>query len=62
MPSLEGRRRGGFHAHIRVHIPRRLDEEQRALVEQLGAALGEEPYRDDEEDGGFFGRIKNAFR
>ena len=62
MPSLEGRRRGGFHAHIRVHIPRNLDEEQRALVEQLGAALGEEPYRDDEEDGGFFGRIKNAFR
>lgn len=62
MPSLEGRRRGGFHAHIRVHVPRRLDEEQRALVEQLGAALGEEPYRDDEEDGGLFGRIRNAFR
>jgi molecular chaperone DnaJ len=62
MPSLEGRRRGAFHAHIRVHVPRRLDEEQRALVEQLGEALGEEPYRDDEQDGGFFGRIKNAFR
>lgn len=62
MPSLEGRRRGTFHAHVRVHVPRRLDEEQRALVEQLGEALGHEPYRDDEEDGGFFGRIKNAFR
>lgn len=62
MPSLEGRRRGGFHAHIRVHVPRRLDEEQRALVEQLGETLGDEPYRDDDEDGGFFGRIKNAFR
>jgi len=62
MPSLEGRGRGAFHAHVRVHIPRSLDEEQRALVEQLGEALGEEPYRDDEEDGGFFGRIKNAFR
>jgi len=62
MPSLEGRRRGAFHAHIRVHVPRRLDDEQRTLVEQLGETLGEEPYRDDEEDGGFFGRIKNAFR
>ena len=48
--------------HARVHVPRRLDDEQRALVEQLDQALGEEPYRDDEGDGGFFGRIKNAFR
>ena len=62
MPSLQGRRRGSFHMHVRVHVPRWLDEEQRALVEQLGDALGEEPYRDDEGDGGFFGRIKNAFR
>jgi len=62
MPSLEGRRRGTFHLHVRVHVPRRLDDEQRALVEQLGHALGEEPYRDDEGDGGFFGRLKNAFR
>jgi len=62
MPSLEGRRRGAFHAHIRVHIPRRLDDEQRTLVDQLGEALGDAPYHDDEDDGGFFGRIKNAFR
>ena len=62
MPSLQGRRRGSFHLHVRVHIPRRLDDVQRALVEQLGEQLGEEPYRDDEEDGGFFGRIKKAFR
>jgi molecular chaperone DnaJ len=62
MPSLQGSRRGSFHVHVRVHVPRRLDDEQRTLVEQLGDALGEEPYRDDEGDGGFFGRIKNAFR
>jgi len=62
MPSVEGRRRGNFHVHARVHIPRKLDDAQRALVEQLGEALGEEPYHDDEHDGGFFGRIKNAFR
>ena len=39
-----------FHAHVRVHVPRRLDDEQRTLVEQLGEALGEEPYRDDDEE------------
>ena len=62
MPSLEGRRRGNFHVHARVHVPRRLDGEQRALVEALGEALGEDPYGEDEDDGGLFGRIKNAFR
>jgi molecular chaperone DnaJ len=62
MPSLEGRRRGNFHVHARVHVPRHLDDEQRTLVEQLGQALGEESYRDDETDDGLFGRIRNAFR
>jgi molecular chaperone DnaJ len=62
MPSLEGRRRGNFHLHIRVRVPHRLDDEQRLLVEQLADALGEEAYRDDEGDGGLFGRLKNAFR
>jgi len=62
MPSLEGRRRGSFHIHVRVRVPRRLDDEQRALVETLGEALGEEPYHEDEDDGGLFGRIKNVFR
>jgi molecular chaperone DnaJ len=62
MPSLEGRRRGNFHVHARVHVPRRLDDEQRALLERLDEQLGHEPYRDDEGDDGFFGRLKNAFR
>jgi len=62
MPSVEGRRPGSFHVHVRVRVPRGLDEQQRTLVEQLGEALGEEPYRGDEGDGGIFGRIKNAFR
>ena len=44
MPSLEGRRRGNLHVHVRVHVPRRLDEEQRGLVEQLGEALGADAY------------------
>jgi hypothetical protein len=48
--------------HARVHVPRRIDDEQRALLEQLDEKLGPEPYRrDGEDDGGFFQRLKNAF-
>jgi molecular chaperone DnaJ len=62
MPSVDGRRSGNFHVHVRVHIPRQLDDEQRALVEQLDEALGHEPYRHDgDDDGGFFRRLRNVF-
>ena len=61
MPALDGRRRGNFHVHTRVHIPRRLDEGQRTLLQQLDDTLGAEPYHHDEHSG-FFRRLKNAFR
>ena len=61
MPVLDGRRRGNFHVHTRVHIPRRLDDSQRTMLEQLDDTLGADPYHDDEH-GGFFRRLKNAFR
>jgi len=61
MPSLDGRRAGNFHVHTRVHVPRRLDDNQRALLGQLDDTLGADPYHDDEH-AGFFRRLKNAFR
>jgi DnaJ-class molecular chaperone len=61
MPSLDGRRRGNFHVHTRVHVPRRLDDGQRELLAQLDETLGADPYHHDEH-GGFFSRLKNAFR
>jgi molecular chaperone DnaJ len=61
MPSVAGGRRGDVHVHARVRVPRKLDDEQRALVEQLGDALGDEPYRHEEGDDGFFRRLRNAF-
>ena len=61
MPVLEARRHGNFHVHTRVHVPRRLDESQRTLLEQLDETLGADPYHHDEH-GGFFRRLKNAFR
>jgi molecular chaperone DnaJ len=59
MPSLSGSRRGDLHVHVAVRVPRHLTAEQRALVEQLGGALGVDAYRGDD---GFFERLKSAFR
>jgi len=40
VPSLRGGRRGDHHVHVEVHIPTKLTDRQRALVEQLGEELG----------------------
>jgi len=61
MPSVSGGRRGDLRVHLDVRIPRRLDPEQRRLLLELGEQLGEDVYRDDGE-GGFFGRLRSAFR
>jgi molecular chaperone DnaJ len=60
MPVLQSGRRGDFNVHVRVLIPRSITPEQRALLETLGADLGDVAYRDDDE--GFFDRLKSAFR
>ncbi len=59
MPSLSSGRRGDLRARVAVRVPRALSSEQRALLEQLGATLGDDAYRDDD---GFFDRLKSAFR
>ncbi len=61
MPALRGFRRGDQRLLVDVVVPRRLDDEQRRLLEQLDASLGDDAYRDDGDDG-FFDRIKSAFR
>ncbi len=59
MPVLSSNRRGDLHVHVAVRVPRQLTAEQRTLVEQLGASLGDDAYRGDD---GFFERLKSAFR
>jgi molecular chaperone DnaJ len=61
MPVLGGNRRGDLHVRVDVLVPRVLTDEQRALVQQLDTALGEEAYRADG-DSSFFHRLRNAFR
>ncbi len=59
MPSLQRARRGDLRVHVEVGIPRKLDVEERALLEELGERLGEDAYRRDD---GFFERLRSAFR
>ena len=62
MPALRGSGRGSLFIRLDVAVPTVLDEEQRALVEQLDEKLDDDAYRSRDEDGGFFGRLKSALR
>jgi molecular chaperone DnaJ len=62
MPALRGSRRGSLYVRLDVAVPTTLDEEQRALVEQLDEKLDDDAYRPRDEDGGFFSRLKSALR
>ena len=61
MPVLRTARRGDQRLLVDVVVPRRLDDEQRALLERLDASLGEDAYRKDDDEG-FFESLKSAFR
>lgn len=62
MPSLETGRRGDLLVAVDVRVPTRLTGEQRAELLRLESELGAEAYRVEDEDGGFIGRLKSAFR
>jgi molecular chaperone DnaJ len=60
MPSLETGRRGDLLVEVDVRVPRRLSAEQRIELLRLEDELGADAYRDD--DDGFIGKLKSAFR
>jgi molecular chaperone DnaJ len=63
MPSLRGSRRGSLYVRLDVAVPTVLDAQQRRLVEELDEQLGPESYVSaDDEDEGFFRRLKSALR
>ena len=59
MPVLQGRGRGHHRVLVNVLVPRRLSEEQRRLLEDFDASVDGDTYRSD---GGFFDRVRAAFR
>lgn len=60
MPSLETGRRGDLLVEVDVRVPTKLTPEQRVKLLRLEEALGAAAYRDD--DDGFLGKLKSAFR
>jgi molecular chaperone DnaJ len=58
MPALRGRRNGDLRVVVNVVIPRRLNQEQRELLEQLAASLTDENLHSHE---GVFHKLRRAF-
>jgi molecular chaperone DnaJ len=59
MPVLQGFGRGDQRVLVNVAVPRRLNDEQRDLLERFEQTAAEDTYKIDE---GFFEKLKSAFR
>ncbi|PFG28292.1 molecular chaperone DnaJ [Corynebacterium renale] len=64
MPKLRGEGTGDVIVHIDVTVPTDLDDTTRKLLEDVRAHRDEHAgvHREDDEDGGFFSKIKNKFK
>jgi molecular chaperone DnaJ len=62
LPSLESGRRGDLLVLVGVRVPTNLTGEQRAELLRLEGELGESAYGRGDDDDGFIGKLKNAFR
>jgi molecular chaperone DnaJ len=65
MPDVSGRGRGDLLVTVQAVTPKKLSKEQKKLLEQLAATLPEQKVkpkeRDEEEDRGIFGKVKDIF-
>ena len=55
LPDVSGRGKGDQHLIVQVQIPTKLSNEQKQLLRQFAASLGETA--PEGEDKGFFGRL-----
>jgi len=63
MPSLRGSRRGDLYVRLDVAVPTQLTDEHRRLLEDFDDEVGADAYASpDDEDEGFFRRLKSALR
>jgi molecular chaperone DnaJ len=65
MPDVSGRGHGDLLVTVQAVTPKKLTKEQKKLLEQLAATLPQQKIspstRDDERDGGLFGKVKDIF-
>ena len=57
MPHLRGGGRGDLVVHVTLQVPKRLTAEERELLQRLRSM-----HKGGEDDRGFFGRVRDAFR
>ncbi len=65
MPDVSGRGHGDLLVTVQAKTPKKLTKEQKKLLEQLAATLPEQKVtpsaRDEDEDRGIFGKVKDIF-
>src|SRR5439155_14862830 len=66
MPDVSGRGRGDLFATIQVQTPKKLNKDQRRLLEDLAKALPKErfeprPRGDEQDERNLFDRVKDMF-
>jgi molecular chaperone DnaJ len=65
MPDVSGRGRGDLLVTVQAVTPKKLSKDQKKLLEQLAATLPEQKVkpkeREDEDDRGIFGKVKDIF-
>jgi molecular chaperone DnaJ len=66
MPDVNGRGRGDLFATIQVRIPKKLNKDQRHLLEQLATALPKDkfeprPHDESQDERNLFDRVKDMF-
>jgi molecular chaperone DnaJ len=65
MPDVSGRGHGDLLVTVQAMTPKKLTKEQKKLLEQLAATLPEQKVkpssREDEDDRGIFGKVKDIF-
>jgi molecular chaperone DnaJ len=65
MPDVSGRGRGDLLVTVQAVTPKKLNKEQKRLLEQLAATLPDQAVkprsRDEDDDRGIFGKVKDIF-
>lgn len=65
LPDVSGRGRGDLFVQVQVNVPRKVNKEQRSLLEQLAKSLPADKFepkpQDDHEDKNIFDRVKDIF-
>jgi len=58
--NLRGSGKGDQYVRVKVEIPKKLTEKQKAALQEFAKEMGENQEKDEKK--GFFGKVKDAFK